>query len=59
MKKKERLPRKEKKWLKKYGGWEYYIRVPPKSKEMPTEQDFIDLMVSLTEKNKQYSGCTQ
>lgn len=44
---KNRLPRKLKKWLKKTGGWEYYIRVPRKIKGCVTEDDFKDIMDSL------------
>lgn len=42
--KKVRLPRKRKKWLKKFGGIEYYIQVPRKNTVIATEGDFNEIM---------------
>lgn len=47
MRTEKRLPRKRKKWLKKYGGWEYYIQVPPKNVGKATEDDFQKVINSL------------
>lgn len=45
--KKIRLPRKRKKWLKKFGGWEYYIQVPVKNIGQAMEEDFVEMMKEL------------
>lgn len=42
-----RLPRKRKKWLKKFGGFEYYIQVPPKNVGEATIEDFMSVMDEL------------
>lgn len=51
MKTEKRLPRKRKKWLKKFGGWEYYLQVPRKGDLKPaTVDDFNDVMNALMNK---------
>ena len=39
--------RDTKKWLKKFGGWEYYIQVPSKNLSPATEDDFAGMMKEL------------
>lgn len=58
MKTEKRLPRKKKKWLKKYGGWEYYLQVPSKVIYKPaTIDDFNEVMNIMTNrKNEPYNN---
>jgi hypothetical protein len=46
--KKVRLPRKRKKWLKKFGGIEYYIQAPRKNVVIATEGDFNEIMNAMS-----------
>ena len=44
----KRLPRKRKKRLLKYGGWEYYVQVGIKNSKPVTEKDFEEMMNKLS-----------
>lgn len=41
---KRRLPRKRKKWLKQFGGFEYAVQIGYKTRGEATIEDFKELM---------------